>query len=318
MFNENFYKLYGTTSEREGGNLMSAEKYAKEFIHPADLSLVLQEIKKALEARDPGYTSHLEHRIIRRDGEIRYISLRIAIVKGKSGRTIKTHGVNQDITERKKSEEAIKKANNQLNLLSSITRHDILNKITGIRGYLAVMEMENSDHNLNEYLHRTRTATDVIQSHIEFTRVYQKIGSHEPQWIEIQSVLPYSHLPENFFMGVDTQNVLLYADPLLERVFFNLLDNSVRHGKHTTKIFVSGFENDSGFTVLWEDDGIGIEDTEKEKIFERGYGQNTGLGMFLVREILSLTDITIKETGVFQKGARFEIRFPKGSYKILE
>ncbi|PWR74785.1 PAS domain S-box protein [Methanospirillum stamsii] len=317
LFNENFYQLYGTTSEREGGNLMSAEKYAKDFLHPADLSLVSQEIYKAIEAKDPGYTSHLEHRIIRRDGEVRYISVRIAIIKDKSGRTIKTHGVNQDITERRKSEEAIRKANNQLNLLSSITRHDILNKITGIRGYLAVMEMENSDQKLNEYLHRTRTATDVIQSHIEFTRVYQKIGSHEPQWIDLQSVMPSAHLPESISMILDIRHVILYADPLLERVFFNLLDNSIRHGKHTTTIHVSGFKADSGFTVLWEDDGIGIEDTEKEKIFERGYGQNTGLGMFLVREILSLTDITIKETGVFQKGARFEITVPKGSYQIV-
>src|SRR5271157_5804993 len=100
------------------------------------------------------------------------------------------------------------------------------------------------------------------------------------------------------------------ADPILEKVFFNLLDNSIQHGEHVTKIGVSLSQSDKELTIVWEDNGIEILENEKERIFERDFGKNTGLGMFLVREILFLTDITIKRTGIDGQGARFEITVP--------
>jgi len=82
-----------------------------------------------------------------------------------------------------------------------------------------------------------------------------------------------------------------------------------------TEIRVSSRNEGDDLIVVWEDNGIGIAADEKERIFERGFGKNTGLGMFLVREILSLTGITIKETGEPGTGARFEIIVPKGAYR---
>ena len=137
-FDDRFYALYGTTAESEGGNQMSAETYAREFVHPEDRDIVAEEVEKAIKTTDPHYVSQLEHRIIRRDGEIRHIVVRIGITKDAEGRTIKTHGANQDITERKRTEDALRSANRQLNLLTGVTRHDIINKITVILGYLEI------------------------------------------------------------------------------------------------------------------------------------------------------------------------------------
>jgi len=103
---------------------------------------------------------------------------------------------------------------------------------------------------------------------------------------------------------------------MLEKVFSNLLDNSLRHGGHVTGIGVSAHESDQGLVVVWEDNGVGIRAGEKERIFERGFGKHTGFGLFLVREILSLTGITIKETGKPGTGARFELLVPKGAYRF--
>jgi len=119
-------------------------------------------------------------------------------------------------------------------------------------------------------------------------------------------------------MDADVQSVFVYADPMLEKVFFNLLDNSARHGQRVTHIRVSSQRKESSIRIIWEDDGIGVPDDEKERIFERGFGKNTGLGLFLVREILSLTGISIKENGIAGEGARFEIHLPNGAYRVRD
>ncbi|MDP3148793.1 MAG: PAS domain S-box protein [Ignavibacteria bacterium] len=109
IFNDQFYSLLHTTAEREGGYTMSPMHYAQKFVHPDDFALVGVETQKALETTDPNYYSQLEHRIICADGETGYIHVNIKIAKDLQGRTVKTYGVNQDITERKRAEEKVQK-----------------------------------------------------------------------------------------------------------------------------------------------------------------------------------------------------------------
>ncbi len=75
---------------------------------------------------------------------------------------------------------------------------------------------------------------------------------------------------------------------------------------------------DNACIIVCEDDGIGILENEKDLIFEHGYGKHTGIGLFLSREILSITGLSIHECGEEGKGARFEITVPKGKFRIKE
>jgi PAS domain S-box-containing protein len=111
-FDDRFYALYGTTAAREGGPHMSAQAYAREFVHPEDARVVADEIRKTLAADASVYDGQVEHRIIRRDGEIRHIVVRYRLIRDEAGRPVKTIGANQDITERKRTEEALQ-ANEQ-------------------------------------------------------------------------------------------------------------------------------------------------------------------------------------------------------------
>ncbi|MBE3136903.1 MAG: PAS domain S-box protein [Thermoplasmata archaeon] len=109
-FTDSFYAIFRTTAEQVGGYTMSSADYAKRFVHPEDVSVVVLEVRKAIETDDPNFNRQLEHRIIYSNGEVGYISVRFFIVKDEKGRTVRTYGVNQDITERKKAEEALKES----------------------------------------------------------------------------------------------------------------------------------------------------------------------------------------------------------------
>ena len=109
-FNDQFYKLFHTNVQQVGGYNMSSADYVHRFVYPDDIPLVGKEIKNSIETTDPDFSTQLEHRILYTDGEIGFITVRIFVVKDKRGRTIKTYGVNQDITERKLAENKIKQS----------------------------------------------------------------------------------------------------------------------------------------------------------------------------------------------------------------
>ena len=106
-----------------------------------------------------------------------------------------------------------------------------------------------------------------------------------------------------------------YADPLLPRVFYTLLENSLRHGNNTAHNRISNEMDDDSYVLVLEDDEGGIPAQEKENIFCRKFYKNTGFSLFLSRDILQITNYSIQEKGKYGVGARFLIRIPKGSFR---
>jgi len=229
----------------------------------------------------------------------------------------------RDITERKRAEEALRQANKQLNLLSSITRHDILNQLIVLRGYLDLShEMIDDPKTLIEYIKKGEKAATTIEHQIRFTKDFQDLGAVAPAWqnvnVCINKVL--SKLPmRDVRVEPAPTNLEINADLLFEKVFYNLIDNALRYGGDQMKtIRFSSQESDASLTIVCEDDGVGITAEDKKRLFTRGFGKNTGFGLFLLREILSITGITIIENGTPGKGARFEMTVPKGAWRWVE
>lgn len=225
----------------------------------------------------------------------------------------------RDITERKRAEDALVHMSEKLKLMNSVIRHDITNQLMIIRGYLILIREDQAGQNKDSYFERIEKAAQSIQELITFSRDYQDIGVEAPRWQDLRETIQRSadqFLPPAPPIIVDIPGIEVYADLLLEKVFYNLIENAIRHGGPTLKqIRFSSIPTDDGLTLFCEDDGEGIRDAEKELIFTRDYGKNTGLGLFLCREILSITGITIRETGVFGKGARFELSVPATSIR---
>ncbi len=208
--------------------------------------------------------------------------------------------------------------NKKLNLVGSVTRHDILNQLTAVSGYTELLEMTAEDPQMRLYIEKERFAIDKIRKLLQFSKDYQNMGTEPPVWQTISSIIRRA---EDLISlkGVTIKNASgtasVFADLNVEKAIAQLLDNSVRHGQTVSSIGISIQEEKEGAILVIEDNGVGIPDVDKERIFERGFGKNTGWGLFLAREIFAITGITIAETGVPGNGARYEIHIPGEVYK---
>jgi PAS domain S-box-containing protein len=224
-----------------------------------------------------------------------------------------------EITSRTFETSALEQANRKLNLLSGITRHDIKNKLTGVMGYLELARGSTRDPEMIEYLSRAEISATAIRQQIEFTKEYENLGVKMPVWQEVSGVIDGAvKLLDRGSVSIkdDTRGLSIYADPMLAKVFYCLLENSLIHGKPLTKIGIHGAAAPAGYLLVVEDDGPGVPSDRKEKIFNKNVGRNGGFGLFLAREILGITGITVEEKGEPGKGARFEISIPSGKFHI--
>ena len=226
-----------------------------------------------------------------------------------------------DITKRKTAENALSRANKKLTILSSITRHDIKNQLTALMAYLELSANKTgSGSPPPDYLKNAIKIAEIMGEQIDFTKVYEEMGTTAPVWQNVSASIlrAVAILPmRNISVVIDRSDVEIYADPLFEKVFYNLIENALNYGgEGMTTIRIDSSETATGLVIACEDDGVGIPAADRRHLFSQGYGKHTGLGLFLSREILLITGITITETGGSGKGACFEMTVPKGEYRF--
>lgn len=262
--------------------------------------------------------AYIQHRVILPDGEVHWQSWTDQAIFNEKGEIVEYQSVGRDITEMIQAEETGEMAKRKLTLLSRITRHDILNQITILKFYLDHAREEPDHTDLGEFILKLDRVAKNIESQIAFTREYEDIGVKVPVWQNVREIL--LKVLKSFDLSAvsircDVGQVEVFADPLLERVFYNIVENSLRHGRHVSSLFIGITMSSYGLILNFEDNGVGIPQEEKESIFEKGYGSGSGFGLFLAREILDITGSSILETGEPGSGARFEVFFPLGSFR---
>lgn len=231
------------------------------------------------------------------------------------GNVLGVEGIIHDVTHLKQAVDALREANRRLNLLNSITRHDVANQLTVLQGYIQLAMIKNSDPLISDFLQKMETTTATISRQIEFSKTYQDLGVHAPAWFRIDDIFAKIK-PKDVLFSHSCTGTEVFADPMLEKVFANLFANSVMHGERVTRITVRCEPAGDDLLITVEDNGVGIALEVKKDLFRKGFGKNTGFGLFLAREILGITGITIHETGRHGSGARFEIIVPKNGYRF--
>lgn len=225
--------------------------------------------------------------------------------------------VMEDATEEKEAMNVLERSANRLKTIDQVTRHDVSNQLQVIRGYLSLLNESGLGDAEAGMAARMERSLLTISDHLEFSRTYQSLGVHRPSWLPLQQEAEAAlrnGMPLEVRISLDGREI--WADPAFNRALYNLLENTMRHAGDATRVELSGrVEDDGSFVMVYEDDGVGVPAERKEAIFLKGVGANTGMGMFLVREILQLTGMEIRECGKEGEGACFEIRVPPGAHR---
>lgn len=251
--------------------------------------------------------------LIRKDGEYIWTEQRNIPVYDDDGRMVAVEGISRDVTERKRLQDALEESNRKLQLLCGITSHDFRNALLALNGYIELLvEQVGSPQSL--LTARLAEAMDVMWSIVEFTGDYDCLQSEGKQWRSVLSMLE-GQCPPDVPMEVICPDYEVYSDRMLEKVFHNLAGNTSLHAQ-ASRAWVDCREEDGSLLILWCDDGVGIPHAEKERIFERGYGRRSGHGLYLIREMIEISGMTLREVGVPGEGAVFEIRVPAGAFRL--
>ncbi len=249
----------------------------------------------------------------KKDGETFDVQLSISLIEDEDGNPKGLLANYIDITERKRVEK-------REEFLHSLLRHDLKNKANVIKGYLEKMEKLDLPEKADLYLEETIRTTDSQKELIEKVRTLRKIEEAESREIEISQVLDQA-ITENE-RGASEKDIQFENDItsckvkgglLLEELFSNLIENSIKHSG-CKKIWIKGYEEEE-YIVTVIDDGKGIPDEKKEKIFERGFKEGEesgfGLGLYLVKKIVENYGGDVKVEDSEYGGTKFIINLNK-------
>jgi PAS domain S-box-containing protein len=239
---------------------------------------------------------------------------------------IKTSLIIRDVTDRKKAEALLNRTMDQLVLVNekvevvgSLTRHDVRNKLSAMTGYAYLLKKKHADQaDILDGVSKMEQAVKDIVAIFDFAKMYEQLGVEELKYINAEKALNeaialFSGSSSLEFIN-DYHGLSLLADSLLTQLFYNLIDNSLKHGEKVTKIRVHYEKADQDeLIVVFEDDGVGISAENKPKLFKEGFstGGSSGHGLFLMRKMMSVYGWSIQENGELGKGAKFTMTIPR-------
>jgi len=301
IFNDRFYTMCGTTVEEEGGYSMSADDYIKRFVHPDDAHIVEDAITKS--------GTNIEYRIIRRDGETRYIISNVKFVKDEGGNLISVYGTNQDITGIKETQKKLEMALEEKEMLLKEIHHRVKNNLMVISSLLNIQSQYIKDENaLSVFRESQKRAKSMALIHERLYRSTDLKRIDFGDYIRtLTTDLFYTYVPDpkRIKLNLKVEDLMVdinTAVPLgliLNELVTNSMNHAFPHGA-TGEITVEFYHENETLILSVADDGVGLpDDLDLEK---------TGsLGLQLVNSLTNQINGEIEISGA--KGTEFKIKF---------
>ncbi len=231
--------------------------------------------------------------------------------------------VYKDISQLKKAEEELRetlkkleKTNEKLRVVGGLTRHDARNKLSAITGNVYLAKKNLADNQVLENLKEMESAVAQMVRIFDFAKTYEMLGVEELRFVDVEKMVNEAVSLFSDLKGVKVINnchgLMILADSLLRQLFYNFVDNSLKYGEKSKTITIHYEEIDKDkLKLVYEDDGVGIAESEKKKLFQEGYGRGTGYGLYLIRKMCEGYGWNIQETGKEGEGAQFTITIPR-------
>ena len=206
--------------------------------------------------------------------------------------------------------------NEKLNVVGGFTRHDVRNKLSTINGNLYLAEKyAGNNPPLHMCLGQIKTAVSNTVRILEVAKDYEMLGSQERVTLDVGKAVDDAASLFSDLKGVKIVNECsgysVLADAMLSTIFHNLIDNSLKYGQKLTQIKIYIRQNQNKFdSIVYEDDGVGVDEERKKQLFTRGFGVGTGLGLYLIKRTCDIYGWTVQETGESGKGAQFVFTLP--------
>jgi PAS domain S-box-containing protein len=307
-------QLYGW-SEKEvlGRNIVD--------VTPAETSK--EQAIKILKKLNTGESWSGEFDAKRRDGTFFSAIVTDTPITNDKGELIGVIGVSTDISEQKWMQEIFNDAigkvvelNEKLQVVGSLTRHDIRNKLAAVNGriFLLKKRLSGNAEALVQLQEMDFAAKQMLRI-LEFEGIFEQVGAEELTHIDVKSHLGEAVSLFSDLKGAELINechgLTVLADSLLRQIFYNLIDNSLKYGEKITKIRVHYEEEENQLKLIYADNGVGISEEVKNNLFKEGFGKGTGYGLYLMKRICEAYGWTIQETGKHGQGAQFTMTIPK-------
>jgi PAS domain S-box-containing protein len=279
-------------------------------------------IEASIECGKNNYGWKGQFNVIKQNGQLLPVELTTTPIKDENGDIIGFIDVVRDISDRVKTEDNLKEAQHKLQLanekllvVGGLVRHDISNKMSTLNAHAYLAKKKG---NLQQLLDATASAYLQINRTLDFSRDYELLGQEPLSFVDAGKVFneTVDLFPEfNLQVINECNGLMVLADSLLKEVFYNLLDDTLKYGKTANKVKLSCCQQDMQLKLTYEDNGAGISEEMKANLFTKGYGQGSGLGLYLIKKTLEVYGWQITENGQEGKNVRFEITIPKNSHK---
>jgi PAS domain S-box-containing protein len=348
-FSDQYFRLiHGSSTAKQGGNIMSAEEFAKKLVYPADSFLVAEALQKAIKSPDPNFSITQEARVYRDNGDLANVTVMIKLLKDQSGRTYKIYGANQDITERKRAEETKRDLEAQLHqaqklesvgTLASGIAHDFNNILGIILGHSSLLERLREDSNMHsESVAAIMKATQRGASLVKQLMLFARKAEPLLESVKINNIigeltkLMQETFPKTIAISTSLQQDLptIVADAgQIHQVLLNLFVNARDAMPSSGTLSIStrtidGKAVSSRFSratarqyvqIEVTDTGIGMDEATRQRIFEpffttKAPGRGTGLGLSVVFGIVEHHNGFIDVRSIPGKGTSFTVYLP--------
>jgi PAS domain S-box-containing protein len=299
-------------------------------VHPDDLPVMRERMQAAMAQRLSEMS--FAFRIIRPDQAVRWIEGAARFVYAEHGIPLRMVGVNMDMTERRESEMALRRANADLQQFAYAASHDLQEPLRMITLYTELLTRRYNDALPNDARHILSTIrtgafriTELVKDLLSYTQTTETEAATAPGvdanvvFREVLATLSPAVANTGARIVTDDLPVFLVQRTHLLQILQNLISNAIKYRRPNEKpvVHISSTRGEHGMTeLLVKDNGIGIQAEYHERIFglfRRLHGQSvpgTGIGLAICRKIVERYNGKIWLESTPGTGSTFHLTLP--------